>query len=444
MKTPTTGLLHWAFPAMLLVGAAHVATGGRDLTQSFADLQALAEPMQWPAAVWLQRAVSLLLLVAALEQVTHHVALQHRTPSPALLAGFLVFWAGTIGAPALFGAHPRISHELLYALAMGTASCLVSPAERERILNAARDALLVLMLAGLAAIAVRPTLVLDPSYDAGLLGDLPRFAGLTAHPVTQGSLAQIATLLLWAFPYPRRGVNRAAWAVTLAVLLLAQSKAAWIAFASCLAVMAAIRHGPALWRRMGDPRSSALGLAVLGAFSLMVVVIAAGLVLGDAAGQLGLFLASPEGAQLATMTGRDRIWVIAAQEWHNHPVFGYGLSLWDPLYRAQINLPHATHAHNQFMDDAARAGSVGAAALVAYALVLAVLSVRHARATAGLSLALFLSLMLRAVSEVPLTLLGYGSELFVHLVLLVTLAGAAAQEPAPASHAATLRYGVVR
>lgn len=428
---------------MLLVGAVHVATSGRDLTQSFSDLQVLSDPVRGPAAVWLQRAVSLLLLVAALEQTANHIALKRRTPSPVLLAGFLVFWSGSIGAPALFGAHPTVSHELLYALAMGTAACLVSPDERDRILRAGRDALLVLMLAGLTTIAVRPTLVMDPSYAAGLLPGLPRFAGLTAHPVTQGSLAQIATLLLWAFPYRHRGVHRAAWAVTLTVLIMAQSKAAWIAFAACLLVMAATQQGPALWRRMGDPRSGALGLMVLGGASLAIAALAVGLVVGDAAGHLGLFLESPQAAQLATMTGRDRIWVIAAQEWRSHPVFGYGLTLWDALYRAQINLPHATHAHNQFMDVAARAGSVGAAALVAYVLVLAVLSVRHARATAGLSIALFLSLALRSASEVPLSLLGYGSELFVHLALLVTLAGAAARSSEPTPRAETLRYGVV-
>jgi hypothetical protein len=443
VKAHSTGLLHWAFTAMLLVGAVHVATSGRDLTQSFSDLQTLSAPVRVPAAVWLQRAVSLLLLVAALEQTINHLALRRRLPSLALLAGFLVFWAGTIGAPAVFGAYPRVSHELLYALAMGAASCLAGPAERDRILRAARDALLVLMLAGLAGIAVRPTLVLDPSYSEGLLQGLPRFAGLTPHPVTQGSLAQVATLLLWAFPYSRPWMNRAAWAVAMGVLVIAQSKAAWIAFGVCIVAMAATRRGGALWRRVGDPRRGALGLLVVGGASLAVVALAAALIVGDAAGRIGLFLESPEGARLATMTGRDRIWTIAAQEWRTHPVFGYGLTLWDALYRAQINLPNATHAHNQFMDDAARAGSVGAAALVVYGLVLAVLAVRYARASAGLSLALFLSLALRAVSEVPLSLLGYGTELFVHLTLLVTLAGTAANEPAPSTQAGTLRFGVV-
>lgn len=443
MKAPATGLLHWAFPALLLVGAANVATSGRDLTQSYSDLQALVEPMRLPWVVWFQRAVSLLLLVAALEQTVNHMALKRRTPSLALLAAFLVFWAGTIGASALFGAHPQVSHDLLYALAMGTASCLVNPTERDRILRAARDTLLALMLAGLAIIALRPTLVLDPSYNAGLLQNVPRFAGLTSHAVTQGSLAQVATLLLWALPYPRPWMNRAAWALTLGVLVMAQSKAAWIAFAVCLGAMAATRHGAALWRRIGDPRSGALGLVVLGSLGLVVSAMAVGLIVGDAAGRIGLFLESPEGARLATMTGRDRIWAIAAEEWRNHPVFGYGLTLWDALYRARVDLPNATHAHNQFMDDAARSGTVGVVALVIYATTLLVLSVRYARVTAGLSIALFLSLALRAISEVPLTLLGYGSELFVHLTLLVTLAAAAASEPAPAPRTATLRYGVV-
>ena len=106
-------------------------------------------------------------------------------------------------------------------------------------------------------------------------------------------------------------------------------------------------------------------------------------------------------------------------------------------------MPNATHAHNQFMDDAARSGSVGATVLVVYAAVLLVMSVRHARATGGLSIALFLSLALRAVGEVPLTLLGYGSELFVHGLLLVLLAAAALERPARDGHTLPLRYGVV-
>jgi hypothetical protein len=442
-RGPTTGLLPWAFPAILLVGALAAATSGRDMTQSYADLQAVADPVRPTILVWVQRAVSLLLLLAALEQTVNHIALRRQTPSPTLLAVFIAFWVGTVGAPAVLGAHPAISHELLYAPAVGIAACLVGPSERDRILYAARDALMALMLAGLLAVAIRPTLVMDPSYTVGLLPGVPRFAGLTAHAVTQGSLAQVATLLLWALPYRHRWANRAAWALALGVLLIAQSKTAWIACVIGLAAMAIVQHGGAIRRRLADPRqglSASLTLAGLGA---LVLTTAVALVVGDASARVSEFLQSPEGARMATLTGRDRIWAIAAQEWHTHPVFGYGLTLWDAAYRARIDLPNATHAHTQFMDDAARAGSIGASVLVVYAAVLLVMSVRHARATGGLSIALFLSLALRAISEVPLTLIGYGSELFLHGLLLVVLAAAALKGPAHARHHTPLRYGVV-
>ncbi len=440
---PSTGLLHWAFPAMLLVGAVSAATSGRDLTQSFSDLQALATPVRPAAVVWLQRAVSLLLLVSALEQILNHIALRRPLPSLTLLAAFVAFWAGTIGAPALFGAHPKVSHELLYAAAMGIACCLVGPGERARVLPAARDALVALMLAGVLAIPLRQTLVMDPSYSAGLLPGLPRFAGLTPHPVTQGSLAQVATLLLWACPYRQRWVNRAAWTLALGVLVIAQSKAAWIAFFACASAMAAVRHGGALWRHLGDPRHATSGSLAFAAVGVLVLVGSGAMIVGDATTRVSDFLQSPEGVRMATMTGRDRIWAIAAEEWQQHPVFGYGLTLWDAGYRARIDLPNATHAHNQLMDDAARAGSVGVAVLVVYAATLLVMSVRHARVTGGLSIALCLSLALRAVSEVPLSLLGYGSELFIHLLLLVLLAAASAAQPVRAGHALPLRHGVV-
>jgi Na+-translocating ferredoxin:NAD+ oxidoreductase RnfE subunit len=82
------------------------------------------------------------------------------------------------------------------------------------------------------------------------------------------------------------------------------------------------------------------------------------------------------------------------------------------------------------MDTLARSGSIGAAALVVYALVLLVLSLRAARQTGGLSIALFIALALGSVSEVPLLMLGYGTELFTHLLLIITLASANAPKPA--------------
>jgi hypothetical protein len=130
------------------------------------------------------------------------------------------------------------------------------------------------------------------------------------------------------------------------------------------------------------------------------------------------------------------------EEWQNNRMFGYGPSLWDDAFRASINMPNATNAHNQFMDTLARSGTIGAVSLVIYGLTLLVLSIKYARPTGGLSLALFIALALRSITEVPMLLLGYGYELFAHLLLLVTIAGAAASwQPRTARQQRTI-YGV--
>jgi O-antigen ligase len=159
----------------------------------------------------------------------------------------------------------------------------------------------------------------------------------------------------------------------------------------------------------------------------VVAALAGVFMFGDIGDDASNFLNTDEGAQLMSMTGRDQIWAVAREEWQQSPVFGYGPNLWDDAFRASIHMPNATNAHNQFMDTLARSGDVGAAALVLYGLVLLVLSLRYARVTGGFSIALFIALALRSVSEVPMLLFGYGTELFTHLLLLITLASAASE-----------------
>ncbi len=441
IRTAATDLMPWAFAALLALGAMYVLGSGRDLSQQFQSLMRSVPTERSAVMIWVQRGVSLLLIAAALGQFTRHFAQHRRLPSVTLLCAFVLYWTGTVGMPMVFAAYPVISHEYLYSLVFGIAVCMVDDTERERIVHTARNALFALMLVGLALIPVSSAMVLDTGYSQGIIAGLPRFGGLTPHPVTQGMLAQVALLVLWCHPYPRRWLNAAAWMLGLSVLFLAQSKTAWIAFAACALLLMVLRGGGAFWRRLGDPRSG--GFGVLGCTVLMLAVLGlAGWVLvGDAFGQAAAFVDSSEGAQLMSLTGRDRIWVAAWQEWEQNPVFGYGLSIWDAAYRAAIGMPQATHAHNQFLDDLARAGTIGATALVLYALVLLGFSIRAVRASGGLSLALFVTIALRSISEAPLSLEGYGMELFTHLLLVALVAGASTQGQA-AARAAPLRFGV--
>ena len=422
------GYLHWAFYAILFMQALTVLLSNRDLgvALSLSDLNAPA-PANHPVKSLAQPLVSLLLLTVACERILAHWLSRGQAafmPS-AILTVFVIFWLGTVAAPALLGANPAISHAYIYPLVIGMAAVLTQADEIEHAFKAARNALLLFLIAGLLLIPVKPAMVIEISYAQGLLPGVPRLAGLATHAVSLGMLAQIAMLCLLAQPFRRAWLNRLAWAVGLAVLLLAQSKTAWVSFLVCSACVVIVRNGSAFWRRVGDPARPEFGIASLLGLMAVTAALVLTVMLGDIGGTLSRFLGSPEGAQLASLTGRDRIWAVAWDEWQRNPVFGYGPSMWDAAFRSSIGMPAATHAHNQFMDTLSRAGVVGAAALVFYALVLMVLSIRYARASKGISLALFVALAMRAVSEVPLLLFGYGSEFVTHVLLLMTLAASA-------------------
>ncbi|MEO7885544.1 MAG: O-antigen ligase family protein [Polaromonas sp.] len=421
------GYMHLIFYAILGMVAMSNFLSGRDLSSSAMKFDEVAVVVRHPLVALAQPLVSLLLLTLAGERIITHWLQRDRTVQapPVMLITFIIFWAGTVAAPALLGLHPHVSHDYVYPLLIGIAAVLATSIERDLAYRAARDALLLFMAAGLVLIPFKPALVLDLSYTQGLLPGVPRLAGLAAHAVSLGMLAQLGLLCLLARPLQRIWLNRMAWGMGLLVLFLAQSKTAWISFTLCSACILAVRQGPAFMRRASDPVRPEFGIAALLGFMVAVTSITLVLMFGDIDARMASFFDSAQGAQLASMTGRDQIWAIAYDEWQRNPVFGYGPTLWDASFRESIGMPNATHAHNQFMDTLSRSGTVGAAALVVYALVLLVLSVRYARATGGLSLALFVALALRSISEVPLLLFGYGPELTTHILLLVTLAASA-------------------
>lgn len=420
------GYLHLIFYAMLLMVALENIISARDLA---ANALSFDEPVVRTSArhsffIWAQPLVSLMLLTVASERiVSYWVRREKVTSAPmVLLTIFIVFWIGTVAFPALFGAYPNISHDYAYSLVIGIAAILATGIERDLAFKTARNALLLFMAAGLFLIPFKPNMVLDTSYSQGLLPGVPRMAGLATHAVSLGILAQLGLLCLLAFPYRPVWLNRLAWAVGLAALFMAQSKAAWISFAVCSICMLAVRQGPSFWRRTNDPARPEFGILSILLLMLAVLAVCLLLMFGDVDARLSSFFNSAEGAQLASMTGRDKIWAIAYQEWQRNPVFGYGPLIWEDAYRIAISMPNATHAHNQFMDTLSRSGTVGAVALVLYTVVLLVMSVRYARASRGLTLALFVVLAMRSASEVPLALFGYGTELVTHLLLLMALA----------------------
>jgi O-antigen ligase len=421
---------HWVFYAIIFISALMVIVSGRDLTSFFVedelpDFSVARDPL----IALLQPLVSLLILTVSGERIITRWLRRKSLPPPPgiLLAAFALLWMGTVALPSLFSAHPLVSHDYAYPLVIGIAAVLATSIERDRAIQAVRDSMLVFIVAGLVFIPLQPTLVLDNVYGQGLIPGLPRFAGLSAHAVGMGLMSQLTLLCLQASPYQHVWFNRLAWIIGLSSLFLAQSKTAWITFVVCTICIMAFRSGPTFWRRISDPKNPAMGVVALLGMIAILITLGGVLALSDLGGQIEDFLATSQGAQIVSLTGRDKIWAIAYEEWQRNPVFGYGPTLWNNEFRASIGMPNATHAHNQFMDTLSRAGTVGAVSMVAYSVVLLGLSMRYAAQSGGLSLALFLAIAMRSVSEVPLSLFGYSIDLITQVLLLAVLAGCAVE-----------------
>ena len=415
------GYLHNAAYAILASTAMAILLSGRVLNNEF--FFSYDTGGQSMAVGWVMRLTSIFLLLAASERIISNLS---RTasplgPSPTLMLGYLLFWFGTVVSPAIWGAYPYFSHDYAYPLVIGVGALVLSSEEREQALLVTRNGLLLFLLSGFLVLPFKPDMVMEFSYAQGFIPGLPRFAGLSAHAVSLGMLAQLALLLLWAYPCQRRWLNRLSWCLGLLTLFLAQSKTAWTSFSLCAVILFIGVHGSAFRRRVGDFSRPHFGVALAGLALFLCLTFAGALLFSNIGTRIDHFLNSQEGAQLTSLTGRDLIWKVAFAEWSRNPLFGYGPLFLDSAYRVSIGMPNATHAHNQFVDVLARAGLVGAIALVIYCLILMAMAIRNTVNTRGLSLALFLALALRGVSEVPLTLFGYGPEFISHLVLLLLL-----------------------
>lgn len=426
------GLLHWTrrrdggyftyvFGLALLTNALLIATSGRDLSASI-DLRSMLPAQPNAVLEIIKKIVSILLVLASVERIAHRLTTKAQDRAgQGLMLAFIAFWVGTIALPAFLGLHRTISHEYIYSLLFGWAALCSTEADAEDALIKARNAMMAFVVASWVAAIVNPNFAMELRYAQGFIPGLPRFAGLAAHAITMAMVTHIGLLCLWARPLRSAGWNTTAWAVGITTLVLAQSKTTWISFILCSGVILYVQQGASAWNTISSRKHSAFAATALTAVMLFILAAGAVIIFGDVSERVDRFLATSEGAQLTSLTGRDQIWAATLQEWQQSPIFGYGLSMFDLNFRLHIGILNATHGHNQFMDTLGRSGVVGAISLVVYVALLFALSVRHAKRSGGLTLAIFLAIALRGISEVPLSLAGYGPEFLSHLLLLIVL-----------------------
>ena len=435
------GLVPYIFYPVLLVAALGVILSTRDLTLA-EYTTTLIPTVKHPLVSWLSRLSSVFILLACGERILNRMVRPGKQAAPPWLLtfGFWTFVITNVLCPALFGRYPSISHEYVYMALFGQAVLLFSVADAELTIKCIRNSAFIFLFLSAIMLAVRPSQVLSMGYHGVIPFLTVRYAGLASHANTLGPLTVVFLMSLWHRPFERRWLTRFAWALGLGTLLLAQSKTSWISFLLSIACIAYFGQRDVLVRYFTDHRRPMVPSIIVISGMLMLSIIVAVVMFGDIGSKLDRLFGSAAGAELSSFSGRDAIWAVALQEWRANPIFGHGLTIWDLAFQISARLPNAVHAHSQFFQSASSAGTVGVAGLIIYLLVLGYLSMRSARPSGGISLALFLILVVRGVSEVPLAMTGFGIEAVTHLLLLIVLttyrAPAARHVRQPHSHVA--------
>jgi O-antigen ligase len=421
----------WILPAIfwVIVVANIFATllSGRDLTllnipdymnPSPAAFDSQGGPLQDNVL----RVFTFLLLGLPLVQIIHSRFAPRPEPWGGLFWGFLIFFFGNFVLNGVFGSHPAFMMSSAY-FAIAVAGVLsVRPGDIPLAIHHVKVSAFFLVSLSLMAAVVYPSLVLETGYRSLIPGLDIRLHGLSSNPNAMGPICLIAILLEVAFPHRNKVIGRVILFGSIAALILTQSKTTWVAGIVALTVSFVALRLP---RTMADLHAGivkstvAMGaVAFLGIGLLLVVLLA----FGDVSSILNPISNSREGAELTTLTGRSAIWQVAMSEWEKNPLFGYGPELWNAEFRSQVGMSFAYSAHNEYIQSLSRAGLTGLLALLIYMGCIGWLAIAKTRDTKGLSLALFVMLVVRSVSETPLSIAILATaEAFNHLLILCVL-----------------------
>lgn len=420
------GFLPYIFYTSTLINTLIMIFQGRNLfLLTEPDDISLTLPPSVIWMVWIARINTTLFLFAACQRIASrlmHYGSKPNTPT-LLIITFLFFFFTNVFIAACFSAHPSFKQEYVYVVLVGAASLLFAQGEEEISISAARNALFIFLIISAGFIPWNPELVFSNHYLEGLIPGLTyRYAGLTAHANTLGFVIILFMLCLWSRPFSNRWINFFGWTIGYVSLVLAQSKTSWIAFIICMSCIGYFKYGDFLKQRLFDFKNP-----ILSVIFILMTMITAGIMSGvlmfsDIGGEINSFFSTRAGADLMTMTGRTLLWEIALNEWRSSPLFGYGLTIWDEAYRAKIGLPGAVSAHSQFYQTLASAGIVGVVGLLTYVTTLFWFTLKTAKSSQGLTLAIFLMLLFRSISEVSLAAFGHlNFDQLTHVLLLMII-----------------------
>jgi O-antigen ligase len=284
---------------------------------------------------------------------------------------------GALVTDSIVGVHFFVERRLF--LALGVTALWLAP--RMNVAMIARLAKLVLgayLLASTIAFVLGMPDATSPYAEASSLPSMDeRVNGVFPHANALGPAALLYLLVDWIRPSPRwlrLSMNPAA----AVLLLLSQSKTAWVAAVVVATVLVASR-----W----EPRHALAGITLLAAIAFPLVIFL-GLQPGDTSDEL-------------TFTGRTELWELGIEEWRDSPIVGQGSAVFRGIAE-ETGRDWTGQAHNEFVQALAENGLIGATLTVIYTIVLVQVALRLAPRSGNASLALVVLLLLRSMTETPM------------------------------------------
>lgn len=430
----TQGLINVIFWVIVLAGIARIMGSAREYSEAYTvTLSGYAGVMPW--VIWHLRLSSVVLVgVAAMATLIFWGKRDQLRGGMLLIIGLLSVFLASF-ASSVFGTKPEFIHQTLYTLLLMVAIALSPPIAPEKVAIYAKNVLAVLLYGSLILAVINPAHYVQTGYSGIIPGFNFRLHGLAPHANGLGPLALLYLLLAYWVP-GKRPWHLLGNLAALAALILAQSKTAWVSGIFIFFVLLAFRLADQAGKEL---KSAQIGwVTALGGW-LFLVMLASGLAFFVTANPLDTFfrlLAAD--SELTTLTGRTGIWEITLETWRRSPWFGYGPGLWDVEFRITHGALAAWHAHNQFIQALGERGLFGLAAMLLYVGAMLGYGIKFARETRGISLALVLLMLVRAITEIPFKIsVLLDVSFLVHLVVFTILIMLARRSAASAALAHT-------
>lgn len=371
------------------------------------------------SAIWIKRMVTVLSLAVAIGVIAYFSTGKDQPPKTGidLILAYLAFIILSFVLGSIFGAVPAFTPQLFYGPLMLLALFMLNNVPLEIFIRHVKLVTAIILIASLF-LCVKPDWAFMYSNQGSLLPWLSgRLAGLTAHPNVLGPLA-VMYLLLERFQPAQTGARIFLSGIALTVLLLSQSKTAWISAIVAIGVLAAYKLMTSrVLSGKSSPHERFQAILILLTTGVFLITVFIGVLFSDEL-LTRLNLRYYTLASLSTFMGRTEIWQITLQLWERSPWFGYGPTLWGQEFRLQFMMGYAGQAHNQIIQTLGDSGIAGLAGLLFYLVTLVIYAFKTASSTRGVSLALVSFLLLRCGTETPVrTLAVIDATFFMHFVI---------------------------